>query len=114
MWGNPPQNAGFAPNSYLDPIDGQGRRHWRWAEPDNTSGCSKVMNNNATPFGGPPTCPWTYHDCGPNNEWFSFHNGGAHACLGDGSVRFFRDSISLRTVYALGTRDNGEVFDEAQ
>src|SRR5207247_10586133 len=38
MWGSPPQNAGFAPNSYLDPVDGQGRRHWRWAEPDNTSG----------------------------------------------------------------------------
>jgi prepilin-type N-terminal cleavage/methylation domain-containing protein len=103
--------GGFAPNSYLDPVDNKGRRHWRWAEPDNTSGASKVMNNNANPTNGPSTCPWTYHDCGPNNEWFSFHVGGAHACMADGSVRFIRDSIPLRTVYALGTRDGGEIFD---
>jgi prepilin-type N-terminal cleavage/methylation domain-containing protein/prepilin-type processing-associated H-X9-DG protein len=100
----------FSPNAYLDPVDSKGRRHWRWAEPDNTSGASKPMNNNATPRGGPSTCPWVYHDCGPNNEWFSFHSGGANACMADGSVRFFRDSISLRTVYSMGTRDGGEVI----
>jgi prepilin-type N-terminal cleavage/methylation domain-containing protein/prepilin-type processing-associated H-X9-DG protein len=109
MTGTP---SGFTANGYLDPIDGAGRRHWRWAEPDNTSGASKNMNNNNTPRGGPSTCPWTYHDCGPNNEWFSFHPGGAHACMGDGSVRFWRDSISLRTVYSLSTRDGGEVISE--
>ena len=104
------KTAGFAPNSYLDPVDNKGRRHWRWAEPDNTSGCSKVMNNNASPAGGPTTCPWEYHDCGPNNEWFSFHTGGAQCVFADGSVRFIRDSIPLRTVYSLGTRDGGEVL----
>jgi prepilin-type processing-associated H-X9-DG protein len=101
---------GGPPNSYLDPVDGLGRRHWRWAEPDNTSGASKVMNNNAQPFGGPPSCPWTSHDCGPNNEWFSFHPGGAHAVFADGHVQFIRDSISLRVVYSLGTRSGGEIF----
>jgi prepilin-type N-terminal cleavage/methylation domain-containing protein/prepilin-type processing-associated H-X9-DG protein len=106
------QAGSFPPNAYLDPVDGHGRRHWRWAEPDNTSGCSKIINNNATPRGGPPTCPWIYHDCGPNNEWFSFHSGGANACMADGSVRFFRDTISLRTVYALSTRDGGEIFND--
>src|SRR6185436_15941833 len=65
MWGDVP---GFAPNSYLDPVDNLGRRHWRWGEPDNSSGCSKVMNNNKSPIGGPSSCPWNYHDCGPNNE----------------------------------------------
>lgn len=100
----------FTPNAYLDPVDGKGRRHWRWAEPDNTSGASKVINNNATPRGGPPTCPWVYHDCGPNNEWFSFHSGGANACMADGSVRFFSDRTSLRTSYSMATRDGGEVF----
>jgi prepilin-type processing-associated H-X9-DG protein len=108
MDGNP-GSSGQAPNSYLDPIDGRGRRHWRWAEPDNTSGCSKIMNNNNTPFGGPPSCPWTYHDCGPNNEWFSFHGGGANAVFADGHVVFVRDNIPLFMVYALGTRENGEV-----
>lgn len=104
------RTSGFAPNSYLDPVDLKGRRHWRWAEPDNTSGCSKVMNNNNSPNWGPTTCPWEYHDCGPNNEWFSFHSGGANACMADGSVRFFRQSLDLRVVYSLGTASNGEIF----
>jgi prepilin-type N-terminal cleavage/methylation domain-containing protein/prepilin-type processing-associated H-X9-DG protein len=111
MWG---PVAGFTPNSYLDPIDGQGRRHWRWAEPDNSSGCSKPMNNNNNPMGGPATCPWIYHDCGPNNEWFSFHPGGSHALFGDGHVSFVSDNIPLRTVYSMGTRSNREVFNVEQ
>jgi prepilin-type N-terminal cleavage/methylation domain-containing protein/prepilin-type processing-associated H-X9-DG protein len=102
--------AGFPPNSYLDPVDNMGRRHWRWAEPDNTSGCSKPMNNNASPLGGPSTCPWLYHDCGPNNEWFSFHTNGAQCVFADGHVQFISQSITLRTVYSLSTRDGGEVL----
>src|SRR5262249_19195112 len=47
------------------------RAAWRWAEPDTANGVSgppgavyggapvKVINNNATPFGGPASCPWT-------------------------------------------------------
>ncbi|HXG09777.1 MAG TPA: DUF1559 domain-containing protein [Gemmataceae bacterium] len=108
MDGNP-GSTGLPPNNYHDPVTGCGRAHWRWAEPDNTSGCSKIINNNAWPFGGPPACPWTYHDCGPNNEWFSFHVGGANALFADGHVQFITDSVSLRVVYALGTRNGGEV-----
>ena len=106
MDGNP-GSTGFPPNNYLDPVDGMGRRHWRWAEPDNSSGCSKPVNNNAaSPDGG---CPWNYHDCGPNNEMFSFHVSGAHAALADGSVQFINETIELRILYALGTRSNGEI-----
>jgi prepilin-type N-terminal cleavage/methylation domain-containing protein/prepilin-type processing-associated H-X9-DG protein len=102
--------ASFPPNAYLDPIDGRGRRHWRWAEPDNSSGLTKIINNNPQPMGGPATCPWTWHDCGPNNEWFSFHSGGAQAVFADGHVQFISQNISLRTVFSLGTRDGGEVL----
>ena len=109
MDGNP-GSTGYPPNNYLDPIDNMARRHWRWAEPDNSSGCSKTVNNNQQ-WDGPPDCPWYYHDCGPNNEMFSFHDGGAHAAFADGSVRFVDENISLRLVYSLGTRSNDEIVD---
>ena len=106
--------SGGTPNNYLDPLDGKGRRHWRWAEPDSSSGASKTINNNSQPFGGPETCPWTAHDCGPNNEMFSFHPGGAHAVFADGSVRFLPENTALGTFYAMGTREGGEVPSDSQ
>jgi prepilin-type processing-associated H-X9-DG protein len=39
----------------------------------------------------------------------SYHAGGANACMCDGSVRFLKDSTSLQTIWALGSRDQGEV-----
>lgn len=94
--------TGGPPNSYLDPTDGHGRRHWRWSEPDNTSGCSKELNNKNK--------PWTAHDNGPSNEWWSFHTGGAHCCMADGSVHFVRETVSLRIVFSMATRDGGETY----
>jgi prepilin-type N-terminal cleavage/methylation domain-containing protein/prepilin-type processing-associated H-X9-DG protein len=40
---------------------------------------------------------------------YSFHPGGIHVALADGSVRFLRDSIENRTLIALVTRDGGEI-----
>jgi prepilin-type N-terminal cleavage/methylation domain-containing protein len=40
----------------------------------------------------------------------SYHPGGVHALLGDGSVRFFKDSINGPTWRALGTIAGGEVI----
>ncbi len=40
----------------------------------------------------------------------SYHPGGANILLADGSVRFLKDSTSLPTVWALGTRAGGEVI----
>ncbi len=39
----------------------------------------------------------------------SYHTGGANACMGDGSVRFVRDSITLPVWLAAGTAAGGEV-----
>jgi prepilin-type N-terminal cleavage/methylation domain-containing protein/prepilin-type processing-associated H-X9-DG protein len=99
---------GVGPNSYLDPIDGAGRRHWRWGEPDSASGASGPINNVKTPTGGPDWCPWNYHDCGPNNEAFSFHTGGCNMAFGDGHVVFMRDNIAILTLLQLYTRSGGE------
>jgi prepilin-type N-terminal cleavage/methylation domain-containing protein len=44
----------------------------------------------------------------------SYHTSGANACRADGSVQFFRDSISLTVWRQLGTRSGGEVIDTSQ
>ncbi|SIO67360.1 prepilin-type N-terminal cleavage/methylation domain-containing protein/prepilin-type processing-associated H-X9-DG domain-containing protein [Singulisphaera sp. GP187] len=41
----------------------------------------------------------------------SFHSGGVNAAMGDGSVKFYKDTISLQTWRALGTMSGGEVID---
>ncbi|MCI0376871.1 MAG: DUF1559 domain-containing protein [Gemmataceae bacterium] len=99
-----------------------GRRMYAWADPDcvanGLSGPSNALasrvaqiNNYATPIGGPPECRWSQNNCGPNDEPFSFHPGGANAVMGDGSVRFLSDSISaLRLKYLAGALDGQTVI----
>lgn len=100
-------------NVYLDPVDGQPRRDWRWAEPDASAiGISKVINNNKFPLGGPASCPWTMNNCGVFEEIFSFHAGGAQVLLGDGSVRFLNENLGVPTLRALITLNKGEVIGE--
>ena len=93
---------------YPDPLGGPRQVH-RWAEPDCAIGISKGVNNNRTPFGGPAACPWGTNNCGPNEEIFSFHTGGAHAAFCDGHVAFLRETIDPRTLRKLVTRSGGEV-----
>jgi prepilin-type N-terminal cleavage/methylation domain-containing protein/prepilin-type processing-associated H-X9-DG protein len=94
----------------------------RWADPESADGVSgptgdtitgggiAKVNNNPTPRGGPTTCPWaTVYNCGPNNEPFSFHTGGSNVVLGDGSVRFVRDSIAPVVLRDSITKSGGEV-----
>jgi prepilin-type N-terminal cleavage/methylation domain-containing protein len=100
-------------NIYVDPVDGQPRRDWRWAEPDASSiGISKVINNNKFPAGGPSSCPWTVNNCGLFEEIFSFHVAGAHVLMGDGSVRFLSENLDYRTLRALVTPSGAEVVGE--
>jgi prepilin-type N-terminal cleavage/methylation domain-containing protein/prepilin-type processing-associated H-X9-DG protein len=40
----------------------------------------------------------------------SYHPGGANVVMCDGSVRFLKDSTSINTVWALGSRNQGEVI----
>jgi prepilin-type processing-associated H-X9-DG protein len=44
-----------------------------------------------------------------NYAFKSWHPGGANFVMGDGSVKFVKQSINPRTFNALGTRDKGEV-----
>jgi prepilin-type N-terminal cleavage/methylation domain-containing protein/prepilin-type processing-associated H-X9-DG protein len=51
-------------------------------------------------------------NCNNAYEIYAFHPGGANAAMADGSVRFLRESISIRTLAALCTRAGGEVVAE--
>jgi len=39
----------------------------------------------------------------------SNHPGGANFLFGDGSVKFLKSTMNMRTYWALGTKSNGEV-----
>jgi prepilin-type N-terminal cleavage/methylation domain-containing protein/prepilin-type processing-associated H-X9-DG protein len=53
----------------------------------------------------PPNSP-----LGHTDEFFSLHPGGANVLMGDGSVRFIKQSINLLTWQALSSRASGEVI----
>jgi prepilin-type N-terminal cleavage/methylation domain-containing protein/prepilin-type processing-associated H-X9-DG protein len=108
--------------AYYDPVDGQLRRFWRWAEPDSAFGVSgfqsgaydsgTAINNTSSPMGGSSsTCLWApTNNCGNNDEIFSFHPGGATAVFCDGHVEFLRNSIDRRVMRALVTPAGGETL----
>jgi prepilin-type N-terminal cleavage/methylation domain-containing protein len=89
----------------------------RWADPDNGNGISgapttstdnKIINNNSSPKNGPASCPWHVNNCGPNDEPFSGHAGGAQALLGDGKVAFLSENIDRHVVRKLANPADGE------
>ncbi len=53
----------------------------------------------------PPNSP-----LGHTDEFYSLHPGGANTLMGDGSVRFIKQSVNLRAWQALSSRGNGEVI----
>jgi prepilin-type N-terminal cleavage/methylation domain-containing protein/prepilin-type processing-associated H-X9-DG protein len=53
----------------------------------------------------PPNSP-----LGHTDEFYSLHPGGGNVLMGDGSVRFIRQSINLTTWQALCSRAGGEVI----
>ena len=85
------------------------RRSWAWADPDNAFNVDTIINNNPIPIGGPPTCRWSVVNCGPNEETFSFHPGGANVVFCDGSVHFLNQEIDPVIFVALMSVDGGEV-----
>ena len=87
-------------------------RYWRWANPGNAFGTSGQPNNKGLPTNS--GVPWSNstatagNQAGPNEEPYSFHQGGVNALFGDGSVRFVKDSVNLvafRGILTLAGRE---------
>jgi len=62
------------------------------------------------PYPNCRTCSWDGDlDCPGMYGMSSFHPGGGNVALADGSVRFLKSSTAMQTVWALGSRNGGEV-----
>jgi prepilin-type N-terminal cleavage/methylation domain-containing protein/prepilin-type processing-associated H-X9-DG protein len=94
------------------------RRYWRWAEPDESFGVSGVPNNKFRPdnegVDWPSTTVTAGNNAGNNDELASFHPGGINVLMGDGSVRFLKDSVNPVTLRGLVTLAGGEVISADQ
>ena len=51
-------------------------------------------------------------NCNNAFEIYAFHPRGANAAMADGSVRFLKEEVSIRTLAALCTRGAGEVIQD--
>jgi prepilin-type N-terminal cleavage/methylation domain-containing protein len=67
-----------------------------------------INATNGEDFGS-TAFPHPYYGTFGTGETYSFHPGGAQVALGDGSVRFIAENISIREYARLITRDRGEV-----
>ncbi|MDG3003870.1 DUF1559 domain-containing protein [Paludisphaera mucosa] len=93
-------------------ISDQAGRYWAFGATGYTLfNTIQTPNDNQYKFG---SCRWGCGGCGIDASNYidasSAHSGGVNVLLGDGSVRFVKDSVNRATWWGLGTRDNGEVI----
>ena len=98
-------------------LQGVGRRKAVWQFGSDSIDCQFGLNEAFGSTGVPMnlTSPGTSVFSGAQLEAYivsfgSRHTGGANFLLGDGSVKFIRDSIDAPTYSALGTRAGNEVI----
>ncbi len=87
-------------------------QYWGWGTPGMTLSHT-IVPPNSTQYGW-NSCRQDCLGCGVDSSHIvnstSNHPGGCNALLGDGSVRFVKSTIEIRTWWALGTRANGEIL----
>jgi len=52
--------------------------------------------------------PHPFYNVDGSGQIYGFHSGGVNALFADGSVRFLQQSISIRTLAALISRNGGD------
>jgi prepilin-type processing-associated H-X9-DG protein len=105
----------FDPVFDSSPIIGDRIADWGWlwfgAQGDAFLGCNVRINFKLpADFDARPPAEQQLLFEDRINAYGSGHSGGANFTLGDGSVRFIRDTISPVTFLGLGTRANGEIL----
>ena len=85
-----------------------------WADPDRAMGPNSSRPDGLGKAGTPALVGSGGRPMNGCNdaEFYSFHSGGAHFLLADGSTRFISENIDMRTMAALITRQGGEVIGE--
>jgi prepilin-type N-terminal cleavage/methylation domain-containing protein/prepilin-type processing-associated H-X9-DG protein len=89
------------------------RRFWRWGDPASSIGVSGVINNKTRPMSDQTpytnSCTTACIGAGANDEIFSWHPGGANILMGDGSVRFVKESTNPVVLRQIVTYQGKEV-----
>jgi prepilin-type processing-associated H-X9-DG protein len=88
--------------SYLGQAWNQGMFGW-------TLGNTLLPPN--APYPNCRMCSWDGDwDCPGRYGMSSYHPGGGNVAFADGSVRFLKTSTANQVVWALGSRDQGEII----
>jgi prepilin-type N-terminal cleavage/methylation domain-containing protein len=82
--------------------------NWAWYAAGHSTLSTAAPPNWEYPTSGGNCCPGGAHDWGNGIiPARSFHPGGVNGVLGDGSVRFFNNTINLATWQFIGARNDG-------
>jgi len=79
-----------------------------WADSDNRL---TVTGTDATGKLTIGSGPYVMNTNNLQGDVYSFHTQGANVAFADGSVRFLKQTISIKTMAAIVTRQSGETFD---
>ncbi len=74
-----------------------------------TPGPCPMNCTNGEDIGG-QTFPYAYYGSEGSSEVYAFHPGGANFLFGDGSVKFLKETLSMRVFTSLVTRGAGEIL----
>lgn len=92
-----------APNAYMNGA-------WAHSGNDIAIDGSNSLGSTLTSAADVPTA--CRINCANQGEVYSFHSGGANVSMGDGSVRFMSESVSLKNLLLMSARADGNPISE--